>query len=111
MTNTTNPEQLIDEALDSVLRASGSALGYYRTERELDRMRKAMHKIMSDSYIAGSNDAMKVMREYEKVLKDAIYAMVHDGWLDFGYEGMSSAQEKCLAAFNILNDEQDNKIG
>jgi hypothetical protein len=62
MTNTTNPEQLIDEALDSVLRASGSRLGYYRTERELDRMRKAMRKVMSDSYIAGSNDAMKVIR-------------------------------------------------
>jgi hypothetical protein len=29
-------------------------------------MRKAMRKVMSDSYIAGSNDAMKVMQENEQ---------------------------------------------
>ena len=56
------PEQRIDEALDTVLRASGSALRHYTMQSTLDDMRKAMRKIMSDSYIAGSNDAMNVMR-------------------------------------------------
>lgn len=55
------PEQRIDEALDSVLRASGSALRHYTMQSTLDDMRKAMRKIMSDSYIAGSNDAMRVI--------------------------------------------------
>ena len=55
------PEQRIDEALDSVLRASGSALRHYTMQSTLDDMRKAMRKIMSDSYIDGSNDAMKVI--------------------------------------------------
>lgn len=55
------PEQRIDEALDSVLRAAGTSLNHYRTRIQLDGMRKAMRKIMSDSYIAGSNDAMKAI--------------------------------------------------
>lgn len=55
------PDQRIDEALDSVLRASGSALRHYTMQSTLDDMRKAMRKIMSDSYIAGSNDAMKAI--------------------------------------------------
>jgi hypothetical protein len=29
----------------------------------------------------------------------AIVAMVEDGWLDYGYEGMSEAQEKCYEAY------------
>ena len=75
----------------------------------LDDMRKAMRKIMSDSYIAGSNDAMRVMHtEKVKVLEDAIFAMVHDGWLDFGAEGMSLAQKKCYAAYKVLTDEQNH---
>jgi hypothetical protein len=57
----TTPEQRIDEALDSVLRASGTSLNHYRTRIHLEGMRKAMRKVMSDSYIAGSNDAMKIM--------------------------------------------------
>lgn len=60
MKTTTDPQQLIDEALDSVLRAAGTSLNHYST-RKHDGMRKAMRKIMSDSYIAGSNDAMKIM--------------------------------------------------
>lgn len=55
------PEQRIDEALDSVLRASGSALKNYTMPKSLEEMRKAMRKIMSDSYIQGSNDAFKAM--------------------------------------------------
>lgn len=56
------PEQRIDAALDSVLRASGTSLNHYRTRIQLDDMRKAMRKVMCDSYIAGSNDAWDVMR-------------------------------------------------
>lgn len=56
------PAQRIDEALDSVLRASGTSLNHYRTRTQLDDMRKAMRKVMCDSYIAGSNDAWDVMR-------------------------------------------------
>ena len=60
------PEQRIDAALDSVLRASGSALIHYTMQSTLDDMRKAMRKVMCDSYIAGSNDAMNVMRKNEQ---------------------------------------------
>jgi len=56
------PEQRIDAALDSVLRASGTSLNHYRTRIQLDDMRKAMRNVMSDSYIAGSNDAVRVIR-------------------------------------------------
>lgn len=66
MKTTTDPQQLIDEALDSVLRAAGTSLNHYRTRIQLEGMRKAMRKVMSDSYIAGSNDAMRVMREHEQ---------------------------------------------
>lgn len=60
------PDQRIDAALDSVLRASGTSLNHYRTRIQLDDMRKAMRKVMCDSYIAGSNDAMNVMRKNEQ---------------------------------------------
>lgn len=52
----------IDAALDSVLRASGSALRHYTTQKTLDQMREAMRKIMSESYIAGSNDNFAAMK-------------------------------------------------
>lgn len=46
-------EQRIDEALDSVLKASGSRLANYTMHKTLKSMRDAMRKIMSDNYIAG----------------------------------------------------------
>lgn len=52
----------IDAALDSVLRASGSQLNHYTMQVTLENMRDAMRKVMSDSYIAGSNDHAKCMR-------------------------------------------------
>lgn len=55
------PEQRIDSALDSVLRASGSALKHYTLPGTLEAMRDAMRKVMSDSYIQGSNDCHKAM--------------------------------------------------
>lgn len=57
---TETPEQRIDAALETVLRASGSSLKNYTMQKSLDDMRKAMKKIMSDNYIAGSNDMHKI---------------------------------------------------
>jgi hypothetical protein len=55
------PEERIDEALDSVLRASGSGLKNYTMQLTLDRMREAMKAVMVASYIAGSNACHKAM--------------------------------------------------
>jgi len=55
------PEERIDHALDSVLKASGSALKNYTMQLTLDRMREAMRKVMAESYISGSNDNFKAM--------------------------------------------------
>lgn len=57
------PEQRIDAALDSVLKASGSALRHYTMPKTLADMREAMRKVMSDSYIAGSNDSREAMKK------------------------------------------------
>jgi len=57
-------EERIDAALDSVLKASGSALRHHTMPMTLDRMRKAMREVMSDSYIAGSNDNFKAMQKH-----------------------------------------------
>jgi hypothetical protein len=59
----------IDAALDSVLRASGSALKHYTLPGNLEKMREAMRKVMSASYIAGSNDYAKALRETEGRIK------------------------------------------
>lgn len=63
MKTTTDPYKLIDDALDSVLRSTDYCPPDPKT---LNEMRKAMRKVMSDSYIAGSNDAMRVMQKNEK---------------------------------------------
>ena len=56
------PDQQIDAALDSVLKASGSALRNYTMPKTLEGMREAMRKVMSDSYIQGSNDNFEAMK-------------------------------------------------
>jgi hypothetical protein len=56
-------EQRIDAALDSVLKASGSALRHYTKAKTLTDMREAMRKVMSDSYIAGSNANFEAMKK------------------------------------------------
>ena len=61
------PEQRIDDALETVLHASGSSLANYTMQKKLDDMRKAMKKIMSDSYIAGSKDTFDVY--YDRIVK------------------------------------------
>ena len=53
----------IDAALDSVLKASGSALRHHTMAKTLTDMREAMRKVMSDAYIAGSNDRFEAMKK------------------------------------------------
>lgn len=57
------PEQQIDKNLDAILKASGSALKHYTMHKTLSDMREAMRKIMSESYIKGSNDNFKAMNQ------------------------------------------------
>lgn len=56
-------EERVDAALDSVLRASGSALKHYTMPSSLAEMRKAMGDIMKAEYISGSNDAVNAYKE------------------------------------------------
>lgn len=65
------PEERIDAAIDSVLKASGSAINNYSMQLTLERMREAMRKVMSDSYISGSNDAFDVMKKADATKKAA----------------------------------------
>ena len=57
------PEQRIDAALDSVLKASGSALRHYTMPKTLADMREAMRKAMFDEYIRGLNDNVEAMKK------------------------------------------------
>ena len=54
-------DERIDAALDSVLKASGSALKHYTMAKTLADMREAMRKVMAGSYIEGSNDNFEAM--------------------------------------------------
>ena len=49
-------EQRIDANIDAILRASGSGIDYHTMPRTLESMRDVMRRIMSDSYIKGSQD-------------------------------------------------------
>ena len=57
------PDQRIDEALELILRASGSSLKNYTVPLNLEKMRSAMRKVMSASYIAGSNAMYEVLKK------------------------------------------------
>ena len=59
-------DERIDAALDSVLKASGSALKHYTMAKTLADMREAMRKVMAGSYIKGSND------NFEAMMKNAL---------------------------------------
>ena len=50
----------IDENLELILKAAGSKLKHYMPVYKAE-LREAMRKIMSDSYIAGSNDCAKAL--------------------------------------------------
>lgn len=53
-------EQRIDDAIESVLKVCGTSLKHYTLPGNREKIRAAMRKVMSDSYIAGSNDALRV---------------------------------------------------
>lgn len=59
---TDHPTEQVDAALDSVLKASGSALRHYTYPPTLAAMREAMRKALSAAYIAGSNDNFVAMK-------------------------------------------------
>ena len=59
---TNHPAEQVDAALDSVLKASGSALRHYTDPARLSAMREAMRKALSAAYIAGSNDNFRAMK-------------------------------------------------
>lgn len=59
-------EERIDAALDSVLKASGSALKNYSMPSTLRNMREAMRKVMSTSYISGTKAGIAAMRVDDK---------------------------------------------
>jgi hypothetical protein len=64
------PEQRIDVALDSVLKASGSALRHYTMPKTLADMREAMRKALFDEYIRGLNESMSDWQPIETAPKD-----------------------------------------
>ena len=58
------PEERIDKNLLRILSAGeGEMLNVALNESSVQAMRKAMRDIMSESYIAGSNDCHKIMTE------------------------------------------------
>ena len=57
------PDQRIDEALELILRASGSSLKNYTMPSTLEKMRDAMRKVMAKSYIDGSNAMYEVLKK------------------------------------------------
>ena len=69
MTDYTTPEKRIDAALDSVLKASGSALKNYTMPGPLKKMREAMRKVILEAYIKGSNDCHDALTGKDKWLK------------------------------------------
>lgn len=57
------PDQRIDANIDAILRASGSGIDYHTMPRTLEAMRDAMRRIMSDSYIKGTQDNFDALVE------------------------------------------------
>jgi len=49
--------ELVDKHLDAVLRASGSALRHYSTQKALDEMRGAMRAAMAEAVQKAFSDA------------------------------------------------------
>lgn len=55
-------DQKIDENIEKVLRAAGTSFNGQKPARKR-LLRTAMRQIMSESYIAGSNDAVRVLNK------------------------------------------------
>lgn len=58
-------EKQIDDALNAVLESAGSHLTYFMPPAR-DKMRNEMRRIMTESYIAGSNDNFNAMKQRGK---------------------------------------------
>lgn len=56
-----NIDKEIDDALDLILKASGSGLKYYTIPSTLEKLRAAMLSVMKKSYIDGSNACHRVL--------------------------------------------------
>ena len=63
------PEERIDANIDAILRASGSGIDYHTMPRTLEAMRDAMRRIMSDSYIKGTQDNFDALVESGRLKK------------------------------------------
>ena len=58
--------------------------------------------------------AIELARTLERenaALREAIIAMAEDGWLYHGPDGMSDAQEKCLAAYKLIKPPAPSATG
>lgn len=63
---------------------------------------KLSEQLKQDHDCGDFGNALKGYAERAALLEDAVLAMAEDGWLYFGAEGMSEAQEKCYAAYLVL---------
>lgn len=63
------PQQLVDDALDRILKAAGTTLKNYTIQSRIDEMRKEMRQIMVNEYIKGSNDAAEAIA---KIIEKAL---------------------------------------
>ncbi len=63
---------------------------------EIEDLEKAYALLFSENsrHVA----ELAAAREQVRVLREALAAMIEDGWLAHGHEGMSPAQEKVFAA-------------
>jgi len=57
------PQQRVDDALDRILKAAGTALKNYTMQSSIDAMRKEMRQIMVSEYIKGSNDCFEAIKK------------------------------------------------
>jgi len=62
MKSTLKIDAAIDAAIEKILRAAGSSLSAYSMPEMLEKMRAEMKDIMIESYIQGSSDCYKVLK-------------------------------------------------
>jgi hypothetical protein len=79
--------------------------------RLLEKSMRSANSLFADLAIS-QNEELETLRvqlaEKDAMLEkcgSAIVAMAEDGWLLFGKEGMSEAQDKCYAAYRIVKPD------